>query len=185
VLGAVLAGATARAEGEHAWYVPDQLKLQLAGNVGFVSPGAGYAWAGRRLEGDLFLGWVPASIGGEDIFAVTGKLTWLPWRLPIGRRWSVRPFTLALQVTYTLGGEYFVTLPGRYPSNYHDFPTAIRSALALGGVVARRGGGTIHELGVYWEFVALDAMLVTWYRNTSTVGPTDVFSLALGIRASL
>ncbi len=33
--------------------------FSLTGNVGFVSPGVGYAFLGRHLEADAFFGWVP------------------------------------------------------------------------------------------------------------------------------
>jgi hypothetical protein len=185
VISLVAAGKVAAAD-RRPWYAPDQLKLQFAGDVGFISPGVGYAWAGRRLEGDLFFGWVPRAVGGDDIFSFTGKLTWLPWELSLGRRWLVRPFSMAVQLTYTLGGEYYVLLPERFPHEYYDFPTALRAGLAFGGTIGRRrGGGALGEVGVYWELVALDVMLVTWYRNTGTLGPQDVFTLALGIRVAL
>jgi hypothetical protein len=158
------------------------MKLQLAGNIGFLSPGVGYAWAGRRLEGDLFFGWVPRAVADDDIVSFTGKLTWLPWELPLGRRWLVRPFSMAVQLTYTLGREYYLWLPERYGPDYYDFQTAVRAGLAFGGTVGRRGGGALREIGVYWELVALDAMLVSWYRNTAALGPTDVFTIALGLR---
>jgi hypothetical protein len=171
---------------DRPWYVPDRVKLQLAGNVGFLSPGAGWAFAGDRLEGDVFLGWVPrAVIDDDDILSLTGKLSWLPWTVELGRRWVLRPATLALQVTYTFGDEYYVLLPDRYPAGYHDFPTALRAGLAVGAGVSRRSRGALRELGVYAELVALDAMLVSWARNRDGLGPTDVFSLALGVRGAL
>ena len=116
---------------------------------------------------------------------LTGKLTWLPWKVSLGRRWLVRPVSAALQLTYTFGDDYFVALPDGYPDDYYDFPTALRAGVALGGTVARRGRGTFREVGLYWEVVALDAMLLLWARNPETLGPRDVFSLALGIRATL
>jgi hypothetical protein len=168
------------------WYVPDRVKLQLAGNVGFLSPGAGWAFARDRLEADVFLGWVPrAVIDDDDILSLTGKLTWLPWSVALDRRWVLRPATLALQVTYTFGDEYYVFLPDRYPEGYHDFPTALRAGLAVGAGISRRSHGLLRELGVYAELVALDAMLFNWVWNHDALGPTDVFSLALGVRAAL
>jgi hypothetical protein len=128
---------------------------------------------------------VPAAVGGEDIVSFTGKLTWLPWEVPLDRRWLLRPLTLGLQLTYTLGDEYFIDDPSRYGPNYYDVPTALRAGIALGGVVGRRGGGRIRELGVYWELVAIDTMLFSWMRNPDALGPIDVFSLALGVRMSL
>jgi hypothetical protein len=174
-----------RASTRRPWYLPDQAKLQFAGDIGFLSPGLGYSLARGRLEADLFFGWVPRAIGAEDIVSFTGKLTWVPWRIPVERRWYVRPLTLGLQVTYTLGDEYFVTVPSRYGPGYYDFPTALRAGIALGGGVGRRLGGAIREVGLYYELVALDAMLFLWARNTRALGPEDVFTLALGVRVGL
>jgi hypothetical protein len=158
--------------------------VQLAGNIGFLSPGLGYAWDGPNLEADLFFGWVPAPVGGDDIVSFTGKLTWLPWEFAAGGRWVVRPLTTSLQLTYTLGDDFWVVLPERYPVGYYDFATALRAGIGLGAAVGRRGGGRIRELGAYFELVALDLMLFSWMRNPETLGPADVFSLAVGIRAS-
>lgn len=117
--------------------------------------------------------------------ALTGKLTWLPWRISLGPRWYLTPITGALQLTYTFGQEYFGLLPDRYPPGYYDFPTALRAGVGVGGAVARRGAGKVREVAAYWELVALDVMLVSWARNSSALGAADVFSLALGIRLAL
>jgi hypothetical protein len=168
---------------ERHWALPDQAKLQLAGNVGFVSPGVGWSWLGTRLEGDLFFGWVPRPIGGDSIVSFTGKLTLAPWRLRPGSGWSVRPLTAALQLTYTFGHEYFLRLPEHYPQGYYSAATALRSAVAVGASVGRRQWG-LEEVGAYAEFVALDAMLGFWIANPRALGPTDVLSLAIGVRAA-
>lgn len=156
------------------WYVPDHAKLQLAGNVGFVSPGLGYAW-GRRVEGDVFFGWVPEALGG-DVFSLTGKLVISPWELG-DRRWRARPFTAAVQLTHTFGDPYVVIPPEPF------LPTALRAGLAFGSELARRWRG--RTVGVYAELVALDLGLAYWLSNRDALGPSDVFSLALGVRLQL
>jgi hypothetical protein len=175
-------GASGGDRGRH-WALPDQAKLQLAGNVGFLSPGVGWSWLGRRLEADLFFGWVPPPIGGDSILSFTGKLTFAPWRLQRGSGWSLRPLTAALQLTYTFGDEYFLGLPEHYPHGYYSAATAVRSALAVGASAGRRQWG-LEEVGAYAELVALDAMLGLWITNPRALGPTDVLSLALGVRAA-
>jgi hypothetical protein len=168
----LLAGAPARAESGRAWYVPDHAKLQLAGNVGFLSPGVGYA-IGRRLEGDVFFGWVPEAVGGDDIFSLTGKITWAPWALQAGA-WRIRPGTLAFQVTYTFGDEYFV-IP-----DFAFTPTALRAGFALGAAASRPVRG--HDVGLYAELVALDLGLAYALSDSRALDPWDAFSLALGAR---
>lgn len=168
---AALVAPRAAAAARAPWYEPEHAKLQLAGNIGFLSPGVGWAWG--RLEGDVFLGWVPEAIGGADVFSVTGKLGWTPWSVRAGG-WSLRPLTLALQLTYTFGDQYFVV--PRFPFT----PTALRSGVALGAELARRVGR--RSVGLYAEAVALDLGLGYWLSNTRALGPGDVFSVALGAR---
>jgi len=171
------AGAEAN-ERERAWYVPDQAKLQLAGNAGFISPGVGWAWRDRQVTADVFFGWVPEHFGG-DVYAVTGKVTWRPWAVELGRDLELRPITGALQLTYTFGSDYFVKQPSRYPSGYYEIATAIHSGVAFGSALswrARNGS----RVGVYYELVALDMMLNAWIRNRSSISLDDVFSFAIG-----
>lgn len=168
------AAAPARAEPGRAWYVPDHGKLQLAGNVGFLSPGVGWA-LGRRAEADLLFGWVPEAVGGTDIFALTGKVTWAPWSLRSGA-WSVEPFTAGLQVTYTFGDQYFVV------PDFAFTPTALRAGLALGAGATRPMRG--RELGLYAELVALDLGLSYALSNRRALDLWDAFSVALGARVA-
>jgi hypothetical protein len=174
-------GAEARVE--QPWYVPDQSKLQLAGWMGFISPGVGYSWFGRRLETDLFFGWVPPPLGGEHIVSLTGKVTWLPVRLGSAQGLTANLLTLSAQVTYTFGSEYWVFEPsGRYPTpDYYPLPTALRAAAGVGGDVGRPVG-SLERVSVYYELVALDLMLGYWIGNPAALGPSDVFSLAVGLR---
>jgi hypothetical protein len=169
-LAALAAPAPAAA---HGW-APDHASLQLAGNIGFLSPGAGWT-LGRRVEGDVFFGWVPEAVGGADIFSLTGKLAWSPWR-PASGPWTFRPLTLALQLTYTLGDQYVLVPEDEFT------PTALRSGIAIGAAVGRRVGP--RSVAVYAELVALDVGLVYWLSDPDALGPEDVFSLALGVRVS-
>lgn len=176
---AVPAAAGASAD-TRPWYAPDHAKVQLAGEIGFVSPGVGYELGSRRLHLDLFLGWVPASVGGKDIVTTTAKLTWAPWRARVLPRWHVVPLTAGVQLSYAYGSEYFLTAPSRYPPGYYELPTALDVGLAVGGGVVRELRGPVREVGAYYELVALGKMLQEWRENTRTLDASDVVSLALG-----
>lgn len=172
------AGASARAD--RAWWVPDHAKVQLAGDIGFVSPGVGWELAGRRLELDAFAGWVPASVGGRDLFSATAKLGFTPWRVAV-RRVRLQPITAALQVTYTFGSAFFVTSPDTHPPGYYELPTAVHADLAIGAAVARTLRGE-RELGVSVEVVGRDHDVRDWLDNRRALSAGDVLSLALGAR---
>jgi hypothetical protein len=174
--------AEAAERGGRAWYVPDHAKLQLAGNVGFLSPGVGYTLLGRRLEVDALLGWVPEAIGGSDILSVTAKVTGRPLAVRVrGVEW--RPLSLGVQVTYTFGDQYFVRPPSQFPGKYYDFPTSLRAGIAVGTSADVRVGD--RRVGAYAELVALDVMLKAWADNRGALSAADVFSLAVGLRTDL
>lgn len=181
---AALDGAPALAEERRRHpLLPDQAKLQFAGAIGLASAGTGYAFARRRVEIDVFVGWVPESLADVDLFAVTGKVTWLPWRARLGREWRLRPFTAGLAMSYWLGDRFFIRHPDRYPSGYYPLPTALRASVQLGGTFGRPVGA-FRELALYWELVAVDLPLAYWIRNPDAVRGQDVVSLSLGVRAA-
>lgn len=168
--------------GERSWYVPDHAKVQIAGEMGVVAPGVGYELLGHQLQGDLFFGWVPSSFGGDDVLSATAKLTFVPWRIPVGHRWRVHPLSVSSQLTYTFGSQYFVLPPDRYPSGYYDLPTALHTAIGAGGCVVRSLRAEARELGVYYELVAPNAMLWRWFQNRAALSLADVVGVALGAR---
>lgn len=167
-----------------AWYVPDHAAAQLAGNTGFVAAGVGYATARERLFTDVLLGWVPEAVGGLDIFSLTAKLGWAPWKLERGS-WILRPLVTGAQLTYTFGSQYFAWQPDRYPKHYYPRPTAFHLALTIGGAVTTPLELLDRRVAMFAELVALDHVLRLWYLNPRTVGPLDVFSLAFGARVAL
>jgi hypothetical protein len=175
--------AAVPAHAEQRGLVPDHAKLQLAGAIGLVSAGTGYALFGRRLEADVFLGWVPPSIADLHLVMLTGKLTWLPWTARLTRAWRLRPITVGMAVTYTFGDRFFLRNPDRYPRGYYPIATAVRGSFQLGGTIGRPVG-RFSELALYWELVAVDVPLVLWWQNSRVVGLEDVVSLALGVRGT-
>ena len=50
---------------------PDHIKIQYAGGMGFISIGAGYSTKNQKLEGDLYYGYLPESIGGVSIHSIS------------------------------------------------------------------------------------------------------------------
>lgn len=148
---------------------PDQLRLRS----GFGGAPIPHPAAGRRDQRHL------RSRTRVPVYAITGKVTWRPWALELGRDLELRPITGALQLTYTFGSDYFVKEPSRYPSGYYEIATAIHSGVAFGSALSWRTRNE-SRVGVYYELVALDMMLNAWIRNRSSISLDDVFSFAIG-----
>jgi hypothetical protein len=166
--------------------LPHHLKLQFAGNTGFLSLGAGYENKKRNLEGDFFYGYVPQSIGGLSIHTLSSKLAWNTIGNIEGSDIEWRPLSLGILVSYTFGKQYFGFKPENFPYNYYRQPTSLHMGAFVGGQmnVKRRDSKKIRRIGLYYELVTLDTELLSYFKNTHALKLQDILSLGIGIRAS-
>lgn len=181
LLGLPLSARAEPAREALPWYVPDHASLQLAGSIGLLSGGPGWAFLDEAVEAGLLLGWAPPLVAGEDFLTLTLKGQWLPFRVD-WRGWTVRPLSVGVLFSYTFGEAYFVRLPDRYPDGYYWFRTGLRPALLLGGGMGRPVPALgLKHLEGYFELVATDYRLVHFLQDPATV-ETGLFSLALGAK---
>jgi hypothetical protein len=164
--------------------LPHHVKAQFAGGIGFVSIGAGYANKKEKLEGDIFYGYVPKSIGGLPIHALTAKFAWWPIKtIPI-HKIELKPLAAGLLVNYTFGKQYFSFSPRYYPFNYYDHPTALHAGIFIRSQLQTRRKTTgIKQWALYYELLTYDVELVSYLGNTHALKPTDILSLGIGIKA--
>jgi len=56
-------------------FLPDYVKIQFAGGIGFVSMGVGYTFFNQKLEVSYLYGYVPESVSTDDLHSVSLQLT--------------------------------------------------------------------------------------------------------------
>lgn len=165
---------------------PDYIKLQYAGGTGFVSFGAGYTNKNQKLEGDLFYGYLPESIGGVRIHSISIKLNWIPIHSVATKKYELEPLMTGLLINYSFGKQYFSFDPPNYPYRYYSFPTAIHSAVFLGS----RAGikfptkSFLQRLSLYYEILSFDREIISLLSNPKSLHITDILTLSLGTRIS-
>jgi hypothetical protein len=166
--------------------LPDHLKLQFAGEIGFLSIGAGYQTKNKKWEADLYYGYVPKSIGGVTIHSLTAKLTSLPFKPFQRNQTSFNPLSAGVLINYTFGKQYFGFTPENYPFEYYGFPTSVHAGAFIGGQVNKniKGNRTFRSIGLYYEIVTYDVLLVSYLGNKKSLSIPDILSLGLGIRTS-
>ena len=167
--------------------LPDHIKVQYAGGTGFFAVGIGYRSTNKKLEGDLYYGYLPKSIGGVRIHSLSTKFTWIPIN-PIGKRkYSLEPLMTGLVVNYSFGKQYFGFDPPKYPYRYYSFPTAIHSALFLGSRIGMNMGSnsSIHRLSFYYEILSFDREIISLLSNPKSLHITDIVTLSLGVKVNI
>ena len=166
---------------------PDHIKIQYAGGMGFISIGAGYSTKNQKLEGDLYYGYLPKSIGGVSIHSISAKTTWIPIHSVSIKKYQVEPLMTGLIVNYNFGKQYFSFDPPYYPYRYYSFPTAIHSALFLGSRIGYNfpTQSYVKRISLYYEILSFDREIISFVSNTKSLRITDIVTLALGVKVNI
>src|SRR5436190_17912153 len=166
---------------------PHHIKAQYAGGIGFISIGAGYSTKNQKLEGDLYYGYLPKSIGGISIHSLSGKVTWIPIHPVSIKKYQVEPLMTGLIVNYNFGKQYFSFDPPYYPYRYYSFPTAIHSALFLGSRIGLNlpPNTCVNRLSLYYEVLSFDREIISFISNTKSLQVGDIITLSLGLKIGL
>ncbi|WP_025763705.1 hypothetical protein [Dyadobacter tibetensis] len=166
------------------WYMPDHLKLQFAGNIGFLSGGPGYISRNHTLETDILLGYVPKIVGGDALISLTAKTTYSPWRIDLKNARYIVPFSIGAYLNYTFGPQFDSKWPDYYPKGYYWWATSIRPGAYAGGKVGRKvqNRNKIKGVELYYEVGTYDLLLVSYVLNPNYLKPHDILSLSLGMK---
>ena len=159
--------------------IPDHMKIQYAGNIGFFSLGTGYNFFDDRIESDIFYGFVPARIGGKDIHMISQKNSLSPLRIRIGDHYTFFPVTVGFLVNFALGDNYVLKWPSHYPQGYYR-PTACYTGEFLGmRLKKKKDHGLAKEWEIYIEVGTMTPYLHACIEN-DYVKIKDILNLAIG-----
>ena len=162
------------------------VKAQFAGGIGFLSVGVGRSFFQDKLETDLFLGYLPESIGGDRITTAAIKATYVPVKPIRFKTVDWQPLRTGVQISYTFGDEYFAFEPhDKYPKSYYGFSTALHGSILLGGQVDFVRVNRLHNFSAYYEFGSSVEYIISYIQNPKYLGPGKIFNLALGVRMRL
>ena len=172
------------ADNNRKWYIPDHIKLQFAGNIGFMSGGPGYLSRNKTLETDILFGFLPEKFGGDALISLTAKTTYSPWRVPLKNTYYVVPFSLGFYLNYTFGPQFDSKWPTYYPKGYYWWATSFRPGAYVGGKIGKevKYRKKIKGLELYYELGTYDLLLISYVQNTKYLKPADILSLSLGLK---
>ena len=167
--------------------LPDHIKVQYGGGTGFIAVGIGYSSKNQKLEGDLYYGYLPESIGGVSIHSISSKFIWIPINSISRKKYVLEPLMTGLVVNYSFGKQYFSFDPPNYPYRYYSFPTAIHSALLLGSRIGFNfpPNAFVSRLSLYYEILSFDREIISMVSNPKSLHVTDIVTLSLGLKLNI
>jgi hypothetical protein len=163
---------------------PDNVNLQYAGSIGFLSAGAGYDLFNEKAGLSFHLGYVPESLGGE-LTIVAVKFHYKPFTIKAGDRFIIQPFNPVFFPSYTLGQNFdFQFEKPQYRKGYYFWSSALRIHLGASTVVKvlNRPNAKIKWLGLYAEANTNDLYALSWFKNRTSTPFYKMFKLGYGVK---
>lgn len=166
------------------WFIPDHLKLQFAGNIGFLSGGPGYVSKNKTLETDLLFGFLPEKFGGDALITTTAKTTYSPWKIPLKNTYYIRPFSIGAYLSYTFGPQFDTKWPSYYPAGYYWWATSFRPGVYIGGKVGRdfRVNNRTRQFELFYELGSYDLLMISYVQNREYLKLSDIVNLSFGVK---
>lgn len=177
--------AQSEQETEKLWIIPDYAKLQYAGAIGFLSAGVGYTQFDGKMETELLVGFLPESIGGDNLTTLTLRTNFLPWKINMEPdKIDVIPFYGGAFLSHTFGDQFYVFTPERYPRWYYGWPTALRLGVFVGSRLRIHLPeiDKIKSVDFFYEVGSYDLKLVSFIQNLDALSLLDVVNIAAGIK---
>ena len=175
----------------HFWrqLMPNHIIGQNAGNMGALSLGIGWNYGKSKIwETDFLVGFVPKGMSGSARATMTLKQDFLPWRLNLGKGFSVEPLYLGLYVNAIIGSEFWNHQPSRYPNNYYWFSTRFRTNVCVGQRVSLSTDflnvKSIKSFSFFYEVGSCDLYIIEYMTNKH-ISFWNVAGLSLGFMLQL
>lgn len=170
-------------------FIPDEIAVQYAGNIGIVSVGAGWNYAKKDCLGTTFaIGYVPDyhSYHGSACFSLKEEYT--PWRVKMGEVAAFRPLTVGIMVTLITGNNFWILEPHHYPSNYYGVMSKIRFHLLLSQqfdfFIKNKKNDSKRRLSFFYQVNSYDLNIIDSF-NSEYVKFKDILDLAIGIKIQI
>lgn len=165
-------------------FLPDYTKVQYAGGTGFLSAGAGYEFWDQYLDISLAYGYVPKYFTPEPLHSFCLQLSSKLLRIKEFRHTELISLNMAVFAHYTIGDDYWIRPPSKYPDDYYWWRPGRSMGMNLSlEVKTSLLGKSKHIKGtsLYFQAGTRGLYLVSKFGNSS-VPLKDIIELGLGLK---
>lgn len=163
--------------------LPDYVKLQYAGGIGFLSAGVGYTFIDHRIDVSVFYGYVPTWFTVDDLHSVSLQFTAKLIRIKASETIEILPLNIGWYLHHTFGNEYWVKLPDNYPDEYYWWSPGRNAGVFIGGEIKTKllaNKTPASGLAFYVRAGTRGLYLSSKYGNSS-IPMSDIIELGFGV----
>ncbi len=168
---------------KYKMFLPDYVKLQYAGGIGFMSIGVGYTFFKNRLDVTMFYGYVPKAFSVTDLHSISLQLTVKLLKFDINENIQLLPLNFGWYAHHTFGNEFWVKLPDKYSKGYYWWSPGRNAGIFIGSEIKTKlFASKIPASGTafYIRIGSRGLYLASKFGN-STIPLKDIIELGFGI----
>lgn len=164
-------------------FIPDYVKFQFAGGIGFMSTGIGYSFVDQRLDVSYFYGYIPNYFTVDDLHSVSLQLTAKLLRINLNDEVEILPLNFGWYIHHTFGDEFWLRTPDHYPKGYYWWYPGGNAGIFVGGEIKTKflSGKTPASGVAFYTRVGTRGLYLASKFSNSTIPFYDILELGFGI----
>ncbi|NQU31908.1 MAG: hypothetical protein HQ521_01630 [Bacteroidetes bacterium] len=164
-------------------FLPDYVKLQYAGGIGFLSTGIGYTFVDHRIDVSLFYGYVPTWFTVDDLHSISLQFTAKLIRIKKIKNIEILPLNIGWYLHHTFGNEYWVKLPDNYPKDYYWWSPGRNAGVFIGGEIKTKllSNKTPASGTAFYVRVGTRGLYLSSKIGNSSIPISDIVELGFGV----
>lgn len=166
--------------------VPSHWSAQFAGAMGVVAAGPGWDYGRKeRWSTEFLLGYVPKYDTEKVKFTLNIRQTYTPWSIPLTDQLRLHPLRTGVFINTTIGKEFWLSSPEKYPNDYYTFSTKIRWNIFVGQELSvRLKSKRLESLRFFYDVHTSDLHVMSRVQNRY-LAERNYLGLALGAKLQL
>ncbi len=168
---------------KYKMFLPDYVKLQYAGGIGFMSVGVGYTFFKNRLDATIFYGYVPKTFSVTDLHSISLQFTGKLLKFDINKNIQILPLNFGWYAHHTFGREFWVSLPDKYTKGYYWWSPGRNAGVFIGGEIKTKllASKTPASGTAFYVRVGSRGLYIASKAGNSSIPLTDIIELGFGV----
>jgi hypothetical protein len=163
--------------------IPDYVKLQYAGGIGFMSAGVGYTFFKHRLDVTMFYGYVPKYFSVDDLHSISLQLTAKLLHFKLNDKLDLLPLNFGWYAHHTFGNEFWLRLPDKYTEGYYWWSPGRNAGIFIGAELKTKllankspASGT-----AFYLRIGSRGLYIASKSGNKTIPLTDILEFGFGV----
>jgi len=164
-------------------FIPNYVKLQYAGGIGFMSVGVGYTFFKQHLDVSMFYGYVPKAYSIDDLHSISLQITAKLLHYKLNDNLELLPLNFGWYAHHTFGGDFWVRLPDKYSKGYYWWSPGRNAGIFIGAELKTKflaskspASGT-----AFYVRIGSRGLYIASKAGNKTIPLTDILELGFGV----